>query len=383
MLLALVFRGVAFEFREIGANKALWNTAFAGGSTLAGFVPGRDPRRPDPGHRGQDGAYAGGTFDWATPFALLCGLGVVFGLCAAWRDLADDENRGAAGRPRGRRRTALCSRCWASWQRSACGRRSHFPGSGALVLAAEFLLSLAGAAFDRTHRVRCLAVIAQGRRYVPFIATIGLFLLGFLGLAISSFPYLVPPSLTIWQTAAAPSSQTFMLAGTVVLLPLILAYTGYVYWLFRGKIGPGENYHWPAGCRRRARPDHAPADAQSGMRPWNCRSNARGTSTARSETAAKSRAAGGRRCRLPAKGSPRPFRDVLPRDMRAIGRGRIPVQAGTARRAKRDQRSERLVAADQSAAARCGARSSRRSTPPLSGRPPERADRPRRSRVGS
>ena len=78
---------------------------------------------------------------------------------------------------------------------------------------------------------------------MPFIATIGLFLLGFLGLVISSFPYLVPPSLTIWQTAAAPASQTFMLAGTVVLLPLILAYTGYVYWLFRGKIGPGESYH--------------------------------------------------------------------------------------------------------------------------------------------
>ena len=68
-------------------------------------------------------------------------------------------------------------------------------------------------------------------------------LFGFLGLVISSFPYLVPPSLTIWQTAAAPSSQSFMLAGTLVLLPLILAYTGYVYWLFRGKVGPGESYH--------------------------------------------------------------------------------------------------------------------------------------------
>jgi len=78
---------------------------------------------------------------------------------------------------------------------------------------------------------------------VPFVATIGLFLLGFLGLVISSFPYLVPPSLTIWQTAAAQSSQSFMLAGTLVLLPLILAYTGYVYWLFRGKVGPGESYH--------------------------------------------------------------------------------------------------------------------------------------------
>ena len=68
-------------------------------------------------------------------------------------------------------------------------------------------------------------------------------LLGFLGLVISSFPYLVPPSLTIWQTAAAPASQSFILAGTLVLLPLILAYTGYVYWLFRGKVGPGESYH--------------------------------------------------------------------------------------------------------------------------------------------
>jgi cytochrome d ubiquinol oxidase subunit II len=85
--------------------------------------------------------------------------------------------------------------------------------------------------------------LRKGGDTAPFIATIGLFLLGFLGLVISSFPYLVPPSLTIWQTAAAPSSQTFMLAGTVVLLPLILAYTGYVYWLFRGKIGPGERYH--------------------------------------------------------------------------------------------------------------------------------------------
>jgi cytochrome d ubiquinol oxidase subunit II len=77
----------------------------------------------------------------------------------------------------------------------------------------------------------------------PFGATIVLFLLGFAGLVISSFPYLVPPSLTIWQTAAVPASQSFMLVGTLVLLPVILAYTAYVYWLFRGKVGPGQGYH--------------------------------------------------------------------------------------------------------------------------------------------
>ena len=78
---------------------------------------------------------------------------------------------------------------------------------------------------------------------MPFLASIGLFLLGYLGLVISTFPYLVPPSLTIWETAAAPASQMFMLVGTLVLLPLIFGYTVYVYWLFRGKVKPGEGYH--------------------------------------------------------------------------------------------------------------------------------------------
>jgi cytochrome d ubiquinol oxidase subunit II len=89
----------------------------------------------------------------------------------------------------------------------------------------------------------CWRALERGREMAPFAATIALFLLGYLGLVISSFPYLVPPSLTIWQTAAAPASQLFMLIGTLVLLPLILGYTAYVYWLFRGKVRPGESYH--------------------------------------------------------------------------------------------------------------------------------------------
>jgi cytochrome d ubiquinol oxidase subunit II len=77
---------------------------------------------------------------------------------------------------------------------------------------------------------------------VPFLATIALFLLGYLGLVISNFPYLVPPSLTVWQTAAAPESQIFMLLGTLLLLPIILGYIVFVYWLFRGKVKAGESY---------------------------------------------------------------------------------------------------------------------------------------------
>ncbi len=77
----------------------------------------------------------------------------------------------------------------------------------------------------------------------PFVSAIALFLLGFVGLAISNLPYLVPTSVTIWQAAAHPSSQLFMLVGTLVLLPVILAYTVFVYWTFRGKMRPGEGYH--------------------------------------------------------------------------------------------------------------------------------------------
>ncbi len=82
-----------------------------------------------------------------------------------------------------------------------------------------------------------------GKEVRPFLATIVLFLLGYLGLVISSYPYLVPPSLTVWQTAAAPASQIFMLLGTLVLLPLVLGYTALIYWLFRGKVSEGESYH--------------------------------------------------------------------------------------------------------------------------------------------
>ena len=85
--------------------------------------------------------------------------------------------------------------------------------------------------------------LEQGGGARPFFAAIALFLLGYLGLAISTFPYLVPPTLTIWDTAAAPASQTFMLIGTLILLPIILFYTGFIYWIFRGKVREGEGYH--------------------------------------------------------------------------------------------------------------------------------------------
>jgi cytochrome d ubiquinol oxidase subunit II len=85
--------------------------------------------------------------------------------------------------------------------------------------------------------------LEKGRELLPFFATIALFLLGYAGLVISSYPYLVPPTLTVWDTAAAPSSQLFMLVGTLILLPIVLGYIVLVYWIFRGKVRHGESYH--------------------------------------------------------------------------------------------------------------------------------------------
>jgi cytochrome d ubiquinol oxidase subunit II len=89
----------------------------------------------------------------------------------------------------------------------------------------------------------CWRGLAAGKEVSPFLAAIALFLLGFAGLGISTLPYLVPPTVTIWQAAAPPASQMFMFVGTVVMLPLILGYTALTYWTFRGKVRAGDGYH--------------------------------------------------------------------------------------------------------------------------------------------
>ena len=93
----------------------------------------------------------------------------------------------------------------------------------------------------------CLYLIVtglkSGRDVQPFLASLGLFILGYAGIGISFYPYIVPTSLTIWDAAAPPESLLFLLVGAVVLVPIILAYTGYAYWVFRGKVRNEEGYH--------------------------------------------------------------------------------------------------------------------------------------------
>jgi cytochrome bd ubiquinol oxidase subunit II len=245
MLLALIFRGVAFEFRWIGVtSKPQWTFTFAAGSALAAFCQGIILGGLIQGIKVENGAFAGSAFDWATPFAVLCGLGLVagYGLLGATWLVMKTEGR-VAERARMQAKLLLLAvlafmaivSLWTplAFERIAA-RWFSLPNIMFFwwVPAATTLVSFAAWRWLET-----------GRETLPFLASVALFLLGFLGLLISNFPYLVPPSLTIWQTAAAPATQVFMLMGTLLLLPIIFGYMVFVYWIFGGKLREGEGYH--------------------------------------------------------------------------------------------------------------------------------------------
>ena len=244
MLLALIFRGVAFEFRWRAAAKAHWDWAFAGGSMLATFAQGVALGALVQGIPVSDRAYAGGWWDWLTPFSILTGVALLVGyalLGATWLNLK------TTGELQERAR-----------------RFAWMAGLGTLALIgivslwtplmnAQFMARwFTWPALLYTAPVPVLVALAAlvmfrglaGHRDVsPFLAAIALFVLSYIGLGISFYPYIVPPSLTIRSAAAPNSSLEFLLVGAVVLVPLILAYTAWSYWVFRGKIDASAGYH--------------------------------------------------------------------------------------------------------------------------------------------
>src|SRR3984893_5866006 len=217
MLLALVFRGIAFEFRGLAGKKAGWNAAFVGGSTLATLCQGVILGGLVQGIKVDNAAFAGGTFEWATPFAVVCAFGVAAGyalLGATWLVMKTEGEvaRRARAQAKGLLVTVLAFLALVSiWTPLLVPRIFERWFSMANML---FLWPLP-LATPSSLIIACRWLAGEGERG-PFTAAIVLFLLGYLGLVISSFPYLVPPILTIWQTAAAPESQGFMLTGTVV-----------------------------------------------------------------------------------------------------------------------------------------------------------------------
>ena len=244
MLLGLVFRGVAFEFRwRDPAHRVYWDAAFTLGSLTATIAQGITLGAVLQGIRVADNAYAGGWLDWLSPFSLLTGASLVLGY-------------------------ALLGASWLIWKTEgaaqAHARRMAFVlgiatliAMAAVSAATPFLhydywqrwFSLPGVFL--TAQIPLLVLITaavffwglrRSSERLPFLMVLALFFLNFLGLGVSVYPYLVPRTVTIWDAAAPPQSQQFMLIGTAVIFPVIIGYTAWAYWVFRGKAG-AHGYH--------------------------------------------------------------------------------------------------------------------------------------------
>ncbi|UZG43285.1 cytochrome d ubiquinol oxidase subunit II [Caldimonas thermodepolymerans] len=238
MLLGLLFRGVAFEFREVeGARRGLWDRGFVIGSLVATYAQGVVLGNFITGFPVQGRQFAGTSWDWIAPFPLLVGLGLVFGYAlqgATWLVMkTEGELQDWARRMAGRclwgvlTFIALIS-LWTPLAEPRIAER-WFSWPNLLWFSPVPVLTVALA-------VVLVRALRRGAEVLPFLCSIGLFFLAFTGLVISLWPYVAPPSITLWDAAAAPKSQAFMLIGTLFLLPVILLYVFWSYWVFRGKV---------------------------------------------------------------------------------------------------------------------------------------------------
>jgi len=244
MLLGLVFRGVAFEFRwRDPGHRPVWDAAFSLGSLVAALAQGMILGAILQGVAVEDGRYAGGWLDWLTPFTLLTGAGVVAGyalLGATWlvwkvEGTAEAHARRLALRAAAATLVAMAAVSAATPFLEYAYWKRWFDMPGVLATAqVPLLTAIAAVLLIRSLRGRGVAT--------PFLLSIALFALGFAGLGVSMFPWIVPDSVSIWDAAAPEASQIFMLVGVAVIMPVILAYTAWAYWVFRGKVGT-HGYH--------------------------------------------------------------------------------------------------------------------------------------------
>jgi cytochrome d ubiquinol oxidase subunit II len=245
MLLGLVFRGVAFEFRWVAKpHHRRWDVAFALGSSVAAFAQGLILGGVLSGIPVAGGAFAGGAFSWLNPFSLMCGCALIVGYAligACW--IAMKTSAAAEERARRQARVLLGAfiffivlvSIWTPLEFARVAQR-WFSWPNILYLSPVPAITAALA-------ITCWRALPGRHPTLAFYSAVGLFVVAFVGLLISTLPYLVPPVITLWQAAAAPRSQAFMLSGMAIMIPVILGYTVFVYRTFRGKVRPGEGYH--------------------------------------------------------------------------------------------------------------------------------------------
>ena len=246
MLLALIFRGVAFEFRwRTKRWLRYWDLAFMGGSVMAAFAQGVALGALLQGIEVEGRAYGGGWFDWLTPFSLLCGVAVVtgYGLLGSTWLLMKTEGE---VHDRARRLSwrfglgtlgfiGVVSAVTPFLEAAYFERWLSWPN----VLAVAPVPILVAAIAYMMFR----SINVHAHEYRPFVLALALFALCFAGLGVSMFPYIIPTALTIMDAATPFYSQIFMFVGACVLIPVILGYTAFAYWVFRGKVDPEAGYH--------------------------------------------------------------------------------------------------------------------------------------------
>lgn len=241
MLMGLIFRGIAFEFRFKAANKdrKIWDISFHLGSLLAAFMQGVILGNFIQGVEVDGRSFAGGGLDWANGFAITTGIAMIFGyalLGATWLIMKTEDSTNSWAR-----RMARYVLGFVAFFMIIVSISMPFIDERILELWFSipnifYLLpipTLTAIAFialwkdlgNKDHEVR------------PFILSLSLFLLAYIGFGISLYPWIVPFEFTLWQAAAAPTSQSITLIGTAIMLPIILAYTAFCYYIFRGKSG--------------------------------------------------------------------------------------------------------------------------------------------------
>jgi cytochrome bd ubiquinol oxidase subunit II len=245
MLIALIFRGVAFEFRfKAKRTRYVWDAAFIGGSVLATFAQGVVLGAFIDGIRVENRAFAGGPFDWLAPFPLFCGAGLVAGyamLGCAWLLLKTE------GKLRHKMyKLMLPLTCvlllfiaavsiWTPLAHPEIAQRWFSLPNLFYFMPVPTLVAVTILGIVRAVHLKI--------DWQPFVLTLVLIALAYAGLAISLWPNIIPPSVSIWAASAPESSQAFTLVGVAIMVPIILMYTAYSYYVFRGKVKVGEGYH--------------------------------------------------------------------------------------------------------------------------------------------
>ncbi|BBV97339.1 cytochrome d ubiquinol oxidase subunit II [Pseudomonas monteilii] len=246
MLMGLIFRGVAFEFRFKAkpAKRHLWDKAFICGSLVATFSQGVALGAFIEGIKVVERRYAGGALDWLTPFSLFCGLGLVVAytlLGCTWLVMKTEgplqQRMHDVARPLALVLLVVIAvvSLWTPLAYPQIAARWFSMPNLLWFLPVPLLVVVTFYGL--------LRAVARNAHYTPFLLTLALIFLGYSGLGISLWPNIIPPSVSIWDAAAPPQSQGFMLVGTLFILPIILGYTFWSYYVFRGKVTHEDGYH--------------------------------------------------------------------------------------------------------------------------------------------